>query len=353
MQLAPVLMALRDSVGLERVVVDTYQSVSGTGADAIAELEGQIRAHVRGRGQDRLACTPIRSRSTRSPRSTSSFPTDTPRRSGRSSARTGRSSACRTCASRAPPSGSRSSSAIPRLFTSRRATPSRPSARASCSVPCRASSSRTTPPRTSTRSRPRRPAGTRSSSAASGPTSRSPTAAVSPSGSSPTTSGRAPPRTPSSSPRCCVNEAGCARPQSRCARVRGRRSRRGHGVTDAERRSALEVIASEVRVCTKCRLHETRTRAVPGEGNPDTEVVFVGEGPGFNEDREGRPFVGRAGALLVEAPRLDRVAPRGRLHHERRQVPAAREPRPAARRDRGLRAVPASGSSGRWIRRWS
>jgi len=48
MQLAPVLMALRDAVGLERVVVDTYQSVSGTGADAIAELEGQIRAHVTG-----------------------------------------------------------------------------------------------------------------------------------------------------------------------------------------------------------------------------------------------------------------------------------------------------------------
>jgi aspartate-semialdehyde dehydrogenase len=48
MQLAPVLMALRDAVGLERVVVDTYQSVSGTGADAIAELEGQIRAYVAG-----------------------------------------------------------------------------------------------------------------------------------------------------------------------------------------------------------------------------------------------------------------------------------------------------------------
>lgn len=48
MQLAPVLMALRDSVGIERVVVDTYQSVSGTGADAIAEMEGQIRAHVNG-----------------------------------------------------------------------------------------------------------------------------------------------------------------------------------------------------------------------------------------------------------------------------------------------------------------
>jgi aspartate-semialdehyde dehydrogenase len=48
MQLVPVLMALRDAVGLERVVVDTYQSVSGTGAEALAELETQIRAHVAG-----------------------------------------------------------------------------------------------------------------------------------------------------------------------------------------------------------------------------------------------------------------------------------------------------------------
>jgi aspartate-semialdehyde dehydrogenase len=48
MQLVPVLMALRDAVGIERVVVDTYQAVSGTGADAIAEFEGQIRAHVAG-----------------------------------------------------------------------------------------------------------------------------------------------------------------------------------------------------------------------------------------------------------------------------------------------------------------
>jgi DNA polymerase len=71
-------------------------------------------------------------------------------------------------------------------------------------------------------------------------------------------------------------------------------------VTDVERQTALEAIAAEVRVCTNCRLHETRTRAVPGEGAPDTEVVFVGEGPGFNEDRQGRPFVGRAGDLLVK-----------------------------------------------------
>jgi uracil-DNA glycosylase family 4 len=70
-------------------------------------------------------------------------------------------------------------------------------------------------------------------------------------------------------------------------------------VTPGERREALEQIAREVRSCEGCRLHATRTRAVPGEGDPDTEVVFVGEGPGFNEDREGRPFVGRAGGLLV------------------------------------------------------
>jgi aspartate-semialdehyde dehydrogenase len=52
MQLVPVLMALRDSVGLERVIVDTYQAVSGTGGGAIRELEGQVRAHVAGEPKD-------------------------------------------------------------------------------------------------------------------------------------------------------------------------------------------------------------------------------------------------------------------------------------------------------------
>lgn len=71
-------------------------------------------------------------------------------------------------------------------------------------------------------------------------------------------------------------------------------------MTEAERRTALEDIATEVRVCTACRLHVGRTQAVPGEGHPSTEVLFVGEGPGFNEDRQGRPFVGAAGAFLTE-----------------------------------------------------
>jgi len=71
-------------------------------------------------------------------------------------------------------------------------------------------------------------------------------------------------------------------------------------VTDAERGAALEAIAAEVRVCTRCRLHESRAKAVPGEGNPETEVVVVGEGPGRDENQAGRPFVGASGKLLTE-----------------------------------------------------
>ncbi len=71
-------------------------------------------------------------------------------------------------------------------------------------------------------------------------------------------------------------------------------------MTQAERRAALETIAAEVRSCTRCRLADGRTNAVPGEGSPDTEVVLIGEAPGFNEDRLGRPFIGRAGDLLVK-----------------------------------------------------
>ena len=67
-----------------------------------------------------------------------------------------------------------------------------------------------------------------------------------------------------------------------------------------ERKQALEQIAAEVAICRLCPLHEQRTNAVAGEGHPDTEVVFVGEGPGFNEDQQGRPFVGAAGGLLNE-----------------------------------------------------
>ncbi len=62
----------------------------------------------------------------------------------------------------------------------------------------------------------------------------------------------------------------------------------------------LEVIAQEVRSCTKCRLHETAKHGVPGEGNPRADVMLIGEGPGYHEDVQGRPFVGPAGQLLDE-----------------------------------------------------
>jgi uracil-DNA glycosylase len=52
--------------------------------------------------------------------------------------------------------------------------------------------------------------------------------------------------------------------------------------------------------CTRCDLHNSRTRAVPGEGPHDARIMFVGEGPGQNEDEQGRPFVGAAGKFLTE-----------------------------------------------------
>ena len=55
----------------------------------------------------------------------------------------------------------------------------------------------------------------------------------------------------------------------------------------------------EVYACTKCRLCQTRTNVVPGEGDPAARIMFIGEGPGRDEDLQGRPFVGRSGELLT------------------------------------------------------
>ena len=62
----------------------------------------------------------------------------------------------------------------------------------------------------------------------------------------------------------------------------------------------LQLIHSEIIECTKCELHKSRTRTVPGEGPHDARIMFVGEGPGQNEDEQGRPFVGAAGKFLTE-----------------------------------------------------
>lgn len=71
-----------------------------------------------------------------------------------------------------------------------------------------------------------------------------------------------------------------------------------HALPLDERRRRLDVLAAEAAVCTRCELHHGRTRSVFSRGAIDTTLAFVGEGPGYNEDQEGLPFVGPAGQLL-------------------------------------------------------
>ncbi len=93
---------------------------------------------------------------------------------------------------------------------------------------------------------------------------------------------------------------------------------------------ALERIAREIRSCTRCPLHQHRTQAVPGEGPPDAPLLFVGEGPGAEEDQQGRPFVGAAGRLLDRSLASIRI-PRERVfitNTVRCRPPGNREPQP-------------------------
>jgi DNA polymerase len=62
----------------------------------------------------------------------------------------------------------------------------------------------------------------------------------------------------------------------------------------------LVKMAASLEKCTRCKLHQERTHVVFGEGNPEARLMFVGEGPGRDEDRQGIPFVGRAGKLLTD-----------------------------------------------------
>lgn len=67
-----------------------------------------------------------------------------------------------------------------------------------------------------------------------------------------------------------------------------------------DKTTALNQLADTIKACQRCPLGATRLNAVPGEGNVNATVMFIGEGPGFDEDRQGRPFVGRAGQLLTK-----------------------------------------------------
>ena len=64
--------------------------------------------------------------------------------------------------------------------------------------------------------------------------------------------------------------------------------------------SALTDLHKEIAVCRKCEIAKGRTHAVPGEGAENAEIMFIGEAPGWNEDQQGRPFIGQAGQFLDE-----------------------------------------------------
>ena len=67
-----------------------------------------------------------------------------------------------------------------------------------------------------------------------------------------------------------------------------------------EKLDSLDAIAKQVKNCTRCSLHKTATNPVPGEGDPNADLVCVGEAPGAKEDETGRPFIGQAGQLLTK-----------------------------------------------------
>ena len=92
-------------------------------------------------------------------------------------------------------------------------------------------------------------------------------------------------------------------------------------VAAAEHLTELELFARQVAGCTKCRLAQGRTQVVFGVGDPHADLMFVGEAPGFHEDKQGIPFVGQAGKLLYKllAGRLDH----GDLRLEREPVDLA------------------------------
>ncbi len=69
----------------------------------------------------------------------------------------------------------------------------------------------------------------------------------------------------------------------------------------------LQKLAEEIKNCKKCELYKTRTNPVPGEGNPNTSILLIGEAPGYWEDIKGKPFVGAAGKFLNELLAISRL----------------------------------------------
>ena len=273
----------------------------GTGADAIAELEGQIRAHVVGRAEARPTVYPHPIAFNALPE-IDVFLDERLHQGGVEGrhARAARSCTCRTCGSRARRSASRSSSATPRRSTSRRASRSRRSAPASCSPRSRASSSRTTrathdyPLATEAAGRDEIFVG-RVRQDVSIPDGRGLAFWVVTDNLRKGAATNAVEIAEILVERDWVEHASAEAP----ART-GRSSRAavagGDGVTDAERRAALEAIAAEVRVCTRCRLHEARTQRRARGGQPRHRGRLRRRGPGLQRGPAGPAVRRRAPA---------------------------------------------------------
>ncbi len=80
--------------------------------------------------------------------------------------------------------------------------------------------------------------------------------------------------------------------------ISGKTERDLWGTCFLSRKELLDAIAAEILVCRKCELWKTRKNSVPGEGNPNSQIMFIGEAPGYWEDVKGKPFVGAAGNFL-------------------------------------------------------
>ena len=115
------------------------------------------------------------------------------------------------------------------------------------------------------------------------------------------------------------------------------------------RMEALAALGEEASACTKCGLCETRTKVVYGSGTARTGVMFIGEAPGADEDRQGLPFVGRAGKLLdqiIDAVGFDRSDVMAFLESDRGLAEVAAELDFA--NDNGITAVPTYVVNGQW-----
>ena len=103
---------------------------------------------------------------------------------------------------------------------------------------------------------------------------------------------------------------------------------------------AMAALEAEVNGCRLCALAQGRTNAVPGEGDINAVVMFVGEGPGQDEDRQGRPFVGRSGKFLTEMLTQVGIDRRGCLYHQCGEMPSAQQSGPGAGGVGGMRKLP-------------